>query len=88
MDELLTNKVRLENKNVLEYQKKYHAKRGKYNGLVSAFVILQTAISYVYVIYRTFMDNENKLLSYGEFTFYINTILNLFSSIREVTNYK
>jgi len=84
MDEMLTNKVRSENKKILNYKKKYYSIRGMYNGIVSLFSIVQTALAYTFVIYRTFSEIKKKLLGYGEFTFYINTIIKLFNSSKEI----
>lgn len=84
MSRMLTDKVRTENKNILNFQKPYRKNKGNFNGMLSAFHIIQSIISYTYIVYRTFSGEINRRLSYGQFTFYINTTINAFHTLKEL----
>lgn len=84
MSELLTDKVKEENKNILRHQSRYRENKGLFYGMISAVNIIQSAISYSYIIFRTFGDKTNMRLSYGQFTFYINAAINAFTILKEL----
>ena len=83
MSDLLTNKVRTENRNMAEKKYEYYKKSGNFKGIISVFNLLQMLISYSYLIFRTFINHSSKRLSYGQFTFYINSIMQLFNTVRD-----
>ena len=84
MSNMLTNKVRTENKNILNYQKEYRKHKGIFNGIYSTLNIVQSVISYSYIIFKTFADKSGGRLSYGQFTFFINAAINAFNTSKEL----
>lgn len=83
MSALLTNKVRTENRTMTEKKYEYYKKSGNFKGIISVFNLLQMLISYSYLIFRTFINHNSRRLNYGQFTFYINSIMQLFKTVRE-----
>ena len=84
MSELLTEKVKEENRNILKDQSKYRKRRGLFYGMISVINIFQSVTSYAYIIFRTFADKSGTRLSYGQFTFYINAAINTFATSKEL----
>lgn len=84
MSEMLTDKVQDENKNILNYQMGYRCRKGLFNGVISVLSVVQSVISYTYIIMRTFRVGSGARLSYGQFTFYINAAINAFNTAKEL----
>ena len=84
MSEMLTDKVKDENKNILNYQMGYRCRKGLFNGVISVLSVVQSVISYTYIIMRTFRVGSGARLSYGQFTFYINAAINAFNIAKEL----
>lgn len=84
MSEMLTDKVKDENKNILNYQMGYRCRKGLFNGVISVLSVVQSVISYTYIIMRTFRVGSGARLSYGQFTFYINAAINAFNTAKEL----
>lgn len=84
MSEMLTDKVKDENKNILDYQMGYRCRKGLFNGVISVLSVVQSVISYTYIIMRTFRVGSGARLSYGQFTFYINAAINAFNTAKEL----
>lgn len=84
MDEMLTNKIRIENKKMTEKKYHYYKNKGKLNGILNLFHVIQIAISYIYVIFSIFEKTSKRNLDYGQFTFYISATVRLFQTMREL----
>lgn len=84
LSELMTDRVKEENRNILEHQNLYRKNRGLFYGMISTVNIIQSAISYSYIIFRTFGGKINTRLNYGQFTFYINAAIQAFTILKDL----
>lgn len=84
MSDMLTKKVRSENKKILCLQYEYYKKKSIYNGFIFTFSNIQSFVIYTYMIVKTLGNSIQDKLNYGEFGFFITSAVKLTNAFRDV----